>query len=137
MLIARRRGIFAVAVVAVCSVITVAPAQATNPTPPFISAGADWLTTINYYRAMASLPPVVEDTSLSPGAYNHSCYMLLNDITHDEVPGAAGYTPEGDNAGNNGNVAVNSATGVSNSSGINWNSPTRPSCNDASRIDMP
>ena len=115
-MIARRRSIFAVAVAAVCSVMVVAPAQAANPSPPFISAGADWLTAVNYYRAMASLPPVTEDTSLSPGAYNHSCYMLLNDIVHEEVPGAAGYTPEGDSAGRNGNVAVNSATGVSNRS---------------------
>jgi len=115
-MVARRRGVFAVAVAAIFSMLVVAPAQAANPTPPFISAGADWLTAVNYFRAMASLPPVVEDPSLSPGAYNHSCYMLLNDISHEEVSGAPGYTPEGDSAGRSGNVAVNSATGVSNRS---------------------
>jgi len=114
--IARRPSIFAVAVAAVCSVMVVAPAQAANPTPPFISAGADWLTSVNYFRAMAALPPVVEDASLSSGAYNHSCYMLFNDIAHDEIPGAPGYTPEGDIAGNSGNVAVSSATNVTNRS---------------------
>jgi hypothetical protein len=39
--------------------------------------------------------------------------MLYNGIAHDEVPGLAGYTPEGDAAGNNGNVAVSSVSGTS------------------------
>ena len=82
------------------------PAHAANPYPPFISAGADWLTSVNYFRSMSGLAPVVEDPSLSPGAYNHSCYMLLNDIAHEEVPGAPGYTASGDAAGRSGNVAV-------------------------------
>jgi hypothetical protein len=34
--------------------------------------------------------------------------MLYNGISHDEVPGQPGYTPEGDVAGNSGNVAVSS-----------------------------
>jgi len=109
----------AAAIAAICSVSAVAqthPVQAANPVPPFISANSDWLTSVNYFRSMAGLPPVVEDPSLSSGAYNHSCYMLLNDIAHDEVPGAPGYTPSGDAAGNNGNVAVSSATGVTNRS---------------------
>ncbi len=91
-------------------------ANAANPTPPFISAGADWLTSVNYFRSMAGLPPVVEDPALSPGAYNHSCYMLLNDITHEEIPGRPGYTSSGYSSGQSSNVAVNSATGVSNRS---------------------
>ncbi|HRB02494.1 MAG TPA: CAP domain-containing protein [Ilumatobacteraceae bacterium] len=119
MRIALQWRIIAAVMAAVCSVTVIAQphqAQAANPVPPFISAGADWLTSLNYFRAMAALPPVTEDLSLSPGAYNHSCYMLLNDITHDELPGAPGYTASGDLAGNSSNVAVNSATGVSNRS---------------------
>ncbi len=112
----RRFALAVVVLTALGAVFTATPAQAANPTPPFISAGADWLTSVNYYRAMAGVPAVVEDPSLSSGAYNHSCYMLLNDITHDEVPGNPGYTPEGDVAGNSSNVAVNSATGVTNRS---------------------
>jgi hypothetical protein len=34
--------------------------------------------------------------------------MLLNGIAHDETPGTPGYTPDGDQAGNSGNVAVSS-----------------------------
>ena len=100
-----------------CGGVSVASsAQAANPSPPFIPARADWLTSVNYFRSMAGLPSVVEDLALSPGAYNHSCYMLLNDISHDEVPGNPGYTSSGDASGNSSNVAVNSATGVSNRS---------------------
>ena len=85
-----------------------AAAPASAATPPFIDPGADWLTVVNYFRDMAGLPGVVEDGGMSAGAVNHSCYMLFNGISHDELPGKPGYTTEGDNAGNNGNVAVSS-----------------------------
>jgi len=83
----------------------VAAAQAQ---PPFIGPNPDWLTTVNYYRTMGGLAPVIEDSSFSAGAYLHSCYMLQNGISHDELPGKPGYTAEGDLAGNSGNVAVTS-----------------------------
>ena len=50
---------------------------------------------------------------MSAGAAAHSCYMLYNGISHDETPGLPGYTPEGDAAGNNGNVAVSSQINTS------------------------
>lgn len=90
-----------------------ASTAAADPVPPFITPDAPWLTTVNYYRAMAGLAPVVENTTLSAGAANHSCYMLYNGISHDEIPGRQGYTASGDTAGNNGNVAVSSAYGTS------------------------
>ena len=86
-------------------------ASSVDPTPAYIPPTADWLTTVNYYRAMTGVAPVVEDPALSVGSYQHSCYMLRNGITHDEDPSKPGYTPEGDRAGNNGNVAVSSAYG--------------------------
>lgn len=89
------------------------PASAADPVPPFIQPTAPWLTAVNYYRAMAKLPAVSENTTLSAGAYNHSCYMLFNGISHDETPGLPGYTVSGDNAGNKGNVAVSSVFGTS------------------------
>lgn len=81
---------------------------ATDPTPAYIPPTADWLTTVNYYRAMAGLAPVTENPSLSVGSVAHSCYMLQNGISHDEDPSKPLYTVEGDKAGNNGNVAVSS-----------------------------
>lgn len=88
-------------------------ASAAAASPSFIPATADWLTTVNYFRAMSGVGSVVEDPSMSSGAASHSCYMLYNGIGHDETPGLAGYTPEGDAAGNSGNVAVSSSINTS------------------------
>ena len=63
-----------------------ADASSTDPTPPYIAPSAEWLTTVNYYRAMAGVAPVTENPALSVGSYQHSCYMLRNGITHDEDP---------------------------------------------------
>ncbi len=71
-------------------------------------ASSDWLGTVNVYRAQSGLPPVAENSAWSAGARNHSCWMLLNGIAHDETPGTPGYTADGDQAGNSGNVAVSS-----------------------------
>lgn len=71
---------------------------------------ADWLGIVNTYRAMSGLSPVVANDSWSADAQAHSCYMLNNGITHDEIPGRVGYTAGGDLAGNSGNVAVSSST---------------------------
>ena len=89
----------------------VMPAVAADP--PFIDPSSDWLTTVNYFRAMANLGPVVENPTLSAGAVNHSCYMLQNGITHDENSSLPGYTPSGAAAGSNGNVAVSSKLNTS------------------------
>jgi hypothetical protein len=58
---------------------------------------------------MVGVAPVVEDPAMSPGAVLHSCYMLLNGITHYEDPANPGYTEAGARAGRNGNVAVSTA----------------------------
>ena len=87
--------------------------SAAGPSPAFIPPTADWMTTVNYYRAMAGLGGIVEDGSMSAAATQHSCYMLYNGISHDETPGLTGYTAEGDVAGNSGNVAVSSAINTS------------------------
>ena len=86
---------------------------AATASPAFIPPTASWLTTVNYFRAMAGVGPIVEDAAMSAGATAHSCYMLYNGISHDETPGLQGYTPEGDIAGNSGNVAVSSQINTS------------------------
>jgi hypothetical protein len=70
----------------------------------------DWLGIVNVYRAQSGLPPVTENPTWSAGGRNHSCWMLLNGIAHDEAPGTPGYTTDGDQAGNSGNVAVSSSS---------------------------
>ncbi|MGD9997419.1 MAG: CAP domain-containing protein [Ilumatobacteraceae bacterium] len=100
--IVRRCLVAAVAAATVLPAIHAASASASSP------AGDDWLSTVNQYRAIAGLDPVTEDPAMSAGAYQHSCYMLQNGMSHDELPGKPGYTTAGDEAGNSGNVAVSS-----------------------------
>ena len=60
------------------------------------AAGPSWLERVNFYRATASLPPVVEDPALSGGVRQHARYMVMNSaIKHSENRLAAGATPEG------------------------------------------
>lgn len=66
----------------------------------------DWLSVVNIYRQQSGLAPVAANGAWASGTRNHSCWMLLNGIGHDEQPGTAGYTADGDQAGNAGNVAV-------------------------------
>jgi alpha-tubulin suppressor-like RCC1 family protein len=73
--------------------------------PPAIPANSDWLTTLNYYRAIALLPPVLANSTWSDGDYKHSRYIAETGIlTHSEDPANPWYTPEGNAAGNSGNV---------------------------------
>lgn len=67
---------------------------------------ADWLGIVNAYRSMSGVPPIVAEPAWTAGAQAHSCYMIANDISHAEIPGQPGYSPEGHEAGVNGNVAV-------------------------------
>ena len=107
-----------VLLVGLASGVSIAPHAVSAADPPFIDPSADWLTTVNYFRAMSNLGPVVESPTWSAASVNHSCYMLLNGISHDEIPGKPGYTTNGDEAGNNGNVAVSSVFNATSRSHI-------------------
>ena len=93
-----------------------APPVSAATTPPFLvflplvlrapeAPPAPWLSRLNAYRAMASLPPVTEDLSLSDGCGKHARYMVKNDVIgHSEDPGNPWYTPEGDACARNANL---------------------------------
>ncbi|HEX2783333.1 MAG TPA: CAP domain-containing protein [Ilumatobacteraceae bacterium] len=104
-------GLFATGFGVVTAVLSAETSAA--PLPAFIPPTAGWLTTVNYYREMAGVAPVAEDPAMSSGAAAHSCYMLQNGVAHDEDPSLPGYTPEGDAAGRNGDVAVSSVINTS------------------------
>jgi hypothetical protein len=40
---------------------------------------------LNYYRAMAKLPPVVDDSVFSAGAYDHARYLVKNGIAGGDI----------------------------------------------------
>ncbi|MDP9439416.1 MAG: CAP domain-containing protein, partial [Actinomycetota bacterium] len=87
----------------------VAEAQV-GPRPAPISAGADWLTTTNYYRATAGLTPVTENPVWSDGDRKHARYAVLNGaMGHYEDPTKPYYTAEGDAAAKSSNLAYGSS----------------------------
>ncbi len=67
-----------------------------GPKPPQMS----WLDRLNYYRAIAKLPPVIEDSTLSDGDLKHARYLVKNRIpadgrAHSEESTNPWFTPEG------------------------------------------
>ena len=112
----RRWFTMSLGLAAICSTLVVSASTSTT-----IAAGPadnDWLGIVNVYRSQSGLAPVADNPAWSNGATNHSCWMLLNGIAHDETPGSLGYTADGDLAGNSGNVAVSSSSSATTRSHI-------------------
>jgi uncharacterized protein YkwD len=80
------------------------PSPTPTVTPPPITppASGDWRTYLGYYRALARLPALGENTGWSDGAYKHARYMVENQTAAaGETPGNPWYTSEGAAAGPN------------------------------------
>jgi len=66
------------------------------PGAPNAEPGSTWLDRLNFYRAMASLPPVVEDPALSGAVLQHARYMVKHGVvTHSQNRRVSWATPEG------------------------------------------
>jgi hypothetical protein len=100
------------------SVETKAPADTAVPTSPPATPTPEpppppeWLAFLNRFRAMASLPPVLDFQPYNLGSELHSRYMVANDeaIAHSEDPNKPFYDPAGDLAAKNGNLFATSQT---------------------------
>jgi len=63
---------------------------------PNAKSGSRWLNRLNFYRTIASLPPVVEEPGLSRAVQQHARYMVKHDVvkhsekTHDSWATADG-----------------------------------------------
>jgi len=69
-----------------------------------------WLEEINYFRSLAGLPEVVDDSDWSQGDWLHSRYMVKNDlISHSEDPSKPWFSNEGDLAARSSNLLVSSS----------------------------
>lgn len=90
------------------------PVSATTVARPSSPAGTKttqretWVDIVNGYRRQAGLLPVVADPRGSSAARASSCYMVRNDIDHNQVKGRPGYTPAGAAAARVSNLAVSS-----------------------------
>lgn len=75
-----------------------------------------WLDRVNFYRATASLPPVVEEPALSAPVAQHARYMVTNDvIQHSQNRRRSWSTPEGAVA-----AAVSNLAGSLNPNEPDW-----------------
>ena len=74
---------------------------------PHVVIPSDWLGRLNFYRAMAGLGPVNENSTWSAGDALHAQYMVENNlITHYETNSTPFFTPQGDMEARNSNLVV-------------------------------
>ncbi|MFN8533807.1 MAG: CAP domain-containing protein [Dehalococcoidia bacterium] len=82
--------------------ISAAPPAALGERQPLANVGLD---AVNGYRAIAGLPPVTENTTWSAGGWEHSRYMVKNNVIgHSQNPALPFYSAAGNLAAQNGNV---------------------------------
>lgn len=91
-----------VALIATATAALAAPgfdvALPASPEPP--ASNADWITIVNYYRAMGGVDPLTENDVFSAEADLHAEYMAnTGNFTHDENSDSAFYSNGGDFAG--------------------------------------
>jgi uncharacterized protein YkwD len=85
------------------------------------TASGGWLNQLNLWRITVGLPSLTENATWSAGDYNHSLYMVKNNlVTHYETVGVPYYTAEGDTASRNSNIQVNSTTTTTDEQAIDW-----------------
>lgn len=92
-----------------------------EPEPEPVASLDSWLGYVNSVRASAGIPLVVEDSALSNAARLHAAYVVVNDnFSHREDPNLPNYTPEGNQAAQDGLIFAtsNTAAGFSDSVGF-------------------
>ena len=102
---------------------TAQPTEPPAPTPtvpptatamPTAVPGPNWLRYYNQFRTQAGLPQISENTTWSAGSLAHSQYMMNNSLSvHAEDPNKSGYSEAGNQAGQNGNIAISGWEGAS------------------------
>jgi uncharacterized protein YkwD len=81
-----------------------------TPTPNPSSVVAAGLAELNAIRALAGLPALAEDPTLTVGDQLHAVYMVKNNVlTHGEDPNNPFFTAEGNAAGLHSNVFASTA----------------------------
>ncbi|MCC6190534.1 MAG: hypothetical protein IT318_16015 [Anaerolineales bacterium] len=81
---------------------TATPPPTATPLPVTPPASGDWRTYLAYYRALARLPALAENSAWSDGADKHALYMVKNQTANSaEAPGNPWYTVEGAETGPN------------------------------------
>ncbi len=99
------------------AVPTQPPTPTATPQPtatPTAVPGPDWLRYYNQFRTQSGLPQLAENSAWSAGSLAHSQYMMTNSLSaHAQDPNKPGYSPQGDEAGQNSNIAISGWDGAS------------------------
>jgi len=78
------------------SVLLVVSSAASTPRAENAELSPAWLKRVNFYRALAALPPVAEEPALSATVAQHARYMVAHDvIQHTQNRRRSWATPEG------------------------------------------
>ena len=84
--------------------------QAESPAP-LASQSDDWLGQVNFYRALAGVPPVTGDGALSDNCLQHARYMAENNLlTHSQDPSKPYASPAGQMCASKGNAWIGQGT---------------------------
>jgi hypothetical protein len=114
---AERLGAAVVVVLVLMSAVAVdvRSSGADSLQPTTLDPGGSWLDLVNDYRAMAGVPPVVEEPSWSDGLAKHLTYLQQTPASlktgayasaHTENPASPWYTPEGADAGRSADLYI-------------------------------
>lgn len=97
-----------VLLLALASTLVVAAPAGALPVGPGLSGGDDdGVAVLNELRALSGLAAVSDDDGMADGARSHSRYMVrTGEMAHSEDPTSEWYTPEGDLAARQSNLAV-------------------------------
>jgi uncharacterized protein YkwD len=81
----------------------------------------EWLQQLNIYRALANLPRLSLNSIWGEGGWNHSRYMVKNNlIAHEEDQDNPWYSPEGDQAGRSSNLLGSSSPDLQDKTAIGY-----------------
>lgn len=83
------------------------PSSSSSASPTASSSPGAAVAYVNSLRALAGLPAVTENTALGQGLAAHALYMVKNNVIgHSESSALPFFSPEGDTAARNANLAV-------------------------------
>src|SRR5689334_5264122 len=81
------------------AVVTPASSRPTAQPESKLAAAGPWLDRLNLWRASTGVSALTENTTWSAGDWDHSRYMVKNNlVTHYETSGTPYYTAAGDAA---------------------------------------
>lgn len=98
--------------------LVIAPEVDAPAAPPAVQS-TDWLSRVNYYRALAGIPPAGEDPALSASCLQHARYMAVNNhLTHTQDPSLPFASSAGQACAQKGDIWLGHGSGFSTAESV-------------------